>query len=223
MFGLSNTWIDLISPQVSLLSFCILFRSRTDFASLVQHALLTLRGLGALSDKGTITDIGKKMANLPLDPVYARVLLSSFAEGCPSDVIDLVSLLSAKDSLLINSTATREQAQLARKKFHHRTGDHMMLLNILRAYEELPKEDRKSWCKENFINFRSMAEVFEARKQLRERCERLGLEWNVSCGEDDEPVLGSIVAGLFGNIALRQDDGTYRHSITRQVSLMQQL
>lgn len=181
--------------------------------------MLTLLGLQALDNSGSITEIGKKMAALPLDPAYARVLLTSFDEGCPSDILDLVSLLSSKDSLLINSAANREAANLARKKFHHRTGDHMMLLNILRAYEEIPSPgEKKIWCRENFINSRSMLQVLDARKQLRERCDRLGLHWDVTCGDDDEPILCSLVAGLFSNIALRQDNGTYTHSISRQVS-----
>lgn len=183
-------------------------------------ALMTLRGLGALDEKdGKILAFGKQMAALPLDPVYARVLLSSFDEKCPSDVIDLVSLLSARESLLINNAATREAANIARQKFHHRTGDHMMLLNILRAYEGVPSGDRKTWCRENFINSRSMVQVLDTRKQLRERCERMNLDWDVSTGDEDEPVLGALVSGLFGNAALRNDDGTYRHSINKQVSI----
>lgn len=182
-------------------------------------ALLTLHGLEALDKQGRITPLGRKMAQLPLEPVYARVLLASFAEGCPREIIDLVSLLGSKDQLIINTASTREQANAARQKFIHRTGDHMMLLNILRAYEELDsKDERKAWCMDNFVSFKAMQSVLDARKQLRERVERLGLgDWEESVGDDAEPVLNALVGGLFANTALLQEDGSYRHTLTKQV------
>ena len=182
---------------------------------------MTLHGLEALDKQGRITKLGRQMAQLPLEPVYARVLLTSFAEGCPREIIDLVSLLGSRDQLLINTASTREQANAARQKFVHRTGDHMLLLNILRAYEELDgKDERKAWCKDNFVSFKAIQSVLDARKQLRERVERLGLgDWEESVGDEAEPVLNALVGGLFANTALLQEDGSYRHTLTKQVSL----
>lgn len=182
---------------------------------------MTLHGLEALDKQGRITPLGRKMAQLPLEPVYARVLLASFAEGCPREIIDLVSLLGSRDQLIINTASTREQANAARQKFVQRTGDHMMLLNILRAYEELDgKDERKAWCMDNFVSFKAIQSVLDARKQLRERVERLGLgDWEESVGDDAEPVLNALVGGLFANTALLQEDGSYRHTLTKQVGL----
>ncbi|ORY76229.1 P-loop containing nucleoside triphosphate hydrolase protein [Leucosporidium creatinivorum] len=183
----------------------------------ITAALLTLHGLTAIDAKGRITSFGRQMASLPLEPVFARVLLSSFAEGCPSDIIDLLSLLGSRDNLLVNTVATRDAANLARKKFVHRTGDHMMLLNILKAFEDVEKDERKTWCKDNFVNLKAMNQVLQARVQLRERCERLKLDWEVSAGDDAEPVLNSLVSGLFANTALLQPDGSYRHTTSRRL------
>lgn len=159
------------------------------------------------------------MASLPLDPIYARVLLSSFDEGCPRDMIDLVSLLGSRDNLLVNTAATRQAADAARAKFLHRTGDHLMLLNVLRAFQDVRERDeRKSWCRDNFVNLRAMAQVLEARRQLVERCKRLGLDCDVSSGDDAEPILNALVSGLFGNTAVLQPDGSYRHTGSRRVS-----
>lgn len=198
-------------------SFILLIAQHTILA--VQGALLTLRGLNALDSKGRITSVGHQMAQLPLDPVYSRVLLASFTEGCPRETIDLVALLGSSDQLLINSAASRDAATAARSKFIHRTGDHMMLLNILKAFEELEETgERKVWCKDNFISIKAMNGVLDARKQLRERVERLKLgDWRLSAGDDAEPVLSALVGGLFSNTALRQEDGTYRHTLTKQV------
>ncbi|CEQ42543.1 SPOSA6832_04364 [Sporobolomyces salmonicolor] len=182
----------------------------------IMFALLTLHGLSALDARGRITPLGLRMAQLPLDPVYARVLLASFAEGCPREAIDLVALLGSKDQLLAVSSANRDAAAEARQKFVHRSGDHLTLLNVLRAFEELPKEkdERKVWCRDNFVSLKAMMQVLDARKQLRERVERLDVgDWEVSAGEEAEPVLNALVGGLFANTALRMEDGSYRHTI----------
>ncbi|GAA5869404.1 hypothetical protein JCM1840_005461 [Sporobolomyces johnsonii] len=187
----------------------------------IMFALLTLHGLSALDARGRITPLGLRMAQLPLDPIYARVLLASFAEGCPREAIDLVALLGSKDQLLAVSSANRDAAAEARQKFVHRAGDHLTLLNVLRAFEELPKDkkdERKVWCRDNFVSLKAMMQVLDARKQLRERVERLGVgDWEVSAGEEAEPVLNALVGGLFANTALRMEDGSYRHTVTRQI------
>lgn len=187
------------------------------YRAAVVSALLALHGLEATDKLGKITALGRQMASLPLEPMYSRVLLSSFASGCPRDIIDLVSLIGARDSLLVNSMATRDAANAARKKFVHRSGDHMMLLNLLRAYEDVEPDEQKKWCRDNFINPRAMFLVLDSRKQLRERCERMKLDWEPSAGEDTDVVLSTLVEGLWANTALLQPDGSYRHSLTRQV------
>ncbi|GAA99231.1 hypothetical protein E5Q_05925 [Mixia osmundae IAM 14324] len=176
----------------------------------IKMAMLTLHALQAVSDEGKITPLGRKMAMLPLDPTESRILLAAFEHGCPSEIVDLLSLLSQYDSLLINSYAAREQATEARKVFLHRDGDHMMLLNILRAYVEVEDDQRASWCREHFINHKALQNVLRTQKQLRDRCVRLKLDWTVTCGESSEPVLLSCHAGLFHNVAIAHDDGQYR-------------
>lgn len=159
------------------------------------------------------------MAQLPLDPIFSRVLLEAFRQGCPREVIDLVSLLGVKDQLIINTSATREQANEARQKFTHRSGDHLFLINILRAYEELDGTDeKKAWCKDNYISYKAMQLALDSRKQLRERAERLDLgDWEDTLNDEPEPIIASLVAGLFANAATKQPDDSYRNMMTKQV------
>ncbi|POY72033.1 hypothetical protein BMF94_4948 [Rhodotorula taiwanensis] len=185
----------------------------------IQGALHRLHGLGALGEKSRITPLGRQMAQLPLDPIFSRVLLEAFRQGCPREVIDLVSLLGVKDQLIINTSATREQANEARQKFTHRSGDHLFLINILRAYEELDGTDeKKAWCKDNYISYKAMQLALDSRKQLRERAERLDLgDWEDTLNDEPEPIIASLVAGLFANAATKQPDDSYRNMMTKQV------
>ncbi|KAM0752482.1 P-loop containing nucleoside triphosphate hydrolase protein [Meredithblackwellia eburnea MCA 4105] len=183
----------------------------------IKTSLQILLGLEALDNSNKITKLGKSMAGLPLDPQYARILLAAFDAGCPSDIIDLVALVGLRDQLFINSFEKREAANLARKKFHHRSGDHMMLLNILRAYEDVETSDQKKWCDEHFLSLRALRQVLEARRQLRERCERVNLDWTPSVGDDSDVIISTCMTGMFPNTAIRQSDSSYKQVVGRQI------
>ncbi|CAH7672741.1 hypothetical protein PPACK8108_LOCUS7575 [Phakopsora pachyrhizi] len=77
-------------------------------------------------------------------------------------MIDLIALLEHSDTLLVNTTNTWDQAQERRKKLIHRDGDHLVLLNILRAYESLQDSRRtahnlqselKEWSNKGYLDY----------------------------------------------------------------------
>ncbi|POW15075.1 hypothetical protein PSHT_07206 [Puccinia striiformis] len=203
----------------------------------LKFALVHLALLGALDSGSKINALGRQMATLPLDPPLARCLLASFEQRCASEMIDLIALLEHSDTLLVNTINTRELAQEARRKFIHRDGDHLLLLNILKAYQTVAensqsqitsKIEQKNWCKENYINPKALSNVLESRKQLRDRCKRLGLDWTQSsreggsetietsaAEEDSAPILCSLLAGLATQLAIRQPDQSYINPITK--------
>lgn len=202
----------------------------------MKFALVHLRLLGAVDGTGKIAPLGRQMAKLPLDPAQARCLMASFENNCASEMIDLLALLEHSDTLLINTVATRDRAQEVRRRFLHRDGDHLSLLNILRSYESVLDEHQtgnslrgeiKTWCREHLINHKSMTNVLKSRQQLRERCKRAGLDWSKSTSEqivrhdnaedDSEPLLSSLLAGFSTNTAIKQQDKTYVNPITRTV------
>ncbi|KAF9919107.1 putative ATP-dependent RNA helicase dhr2 [Lobosporangium transversale] len=177
------------------------------------RSLEHLYALEALDDEGKLTEIGKKMAAFPVDPPYAKVLLQSEKMECTKEAIEIISLLSV-DSIFSSPSAKREEANEARQKFVSLDGDHLTLLNTLRAYESV-KGDR-DWCRENFINSRHMRHVIDVRKQLIQFCERSGMDPKRTCGQDLEIVLKCFLAGFFQNTALLQPDGTYKSVIGGQ-------
>ncbi len=64
------------------------------------QALRTLRTLGALNRDEKLTDIGLKMAHLPLDPKISRMLLTAEDYACVAEVAVIASFLSLKDPFL---------------------------------------------------------------------------------------------------------------------------
>ena len=162
------------------------------------------------------------MSSLPLDPSYARSLLASQENGCTLEVLAIISLMSASSKLFVDSSESREAAHAARQKFVHTSGDHLTHLNVLRAYSEIAQQEaaaaRREWCRAHFVNERTVREAGQIMEQLKGVCNRIGVDWQASCGEEVEPVLKSLVRGLFQNVALLHPDGQYKQVQGRTAS-----
>ncbi|KDQ62265.1 hypothetical protein JAAARDRAFT_121203 [Jaapia argillacea MUCL 33604] len=190
-------------------------------ADAVQFALKILFLLGALDTKKSLTSIGRHMASFPLEPPLACVVLTSKEHGCTLEILDIVSVLSCTSKLFFDVSDDRDNALEARRKFRHSSGDHMTILNAMRAYQEIAsvesKGARRDWCRKHYLNERTLMEATKIRDQLRVACERIGLDWKASCGENEVAVLKSLCRGLVHNSALKQPDGSYMQTTGRSL------
>lgn len=128
------------------------------------RALEQLYALDALDDKGELTPLGKKMAEFPLEPIYAKILFQSKVflfliqnYNCICEIIDLISMLSV-ESIFYSPHEKRDEAGEMRKKFASQEGDHLTLLNVLDA-SQTHKADLFEWCRDNFINWRNLKQA----------------------------------------------------------------
>ncbi|KAK8850372.1 hypothetical protein IAR55_004290 [Kwoniella newhampshirensis] len=186
----------------------------------IAAAFQTLAGLEALSSPTYITPLGRQMLRFPLDPPHARILLASFDHGCPNEIIDILSLINAGGHVFLDRPNDRDDAAIARAKFIHRDGDHLTAMNVFRAYIALKESHRSKqttqgvlgWCKDNFVNGKTLSQALKVREQLRELCEKTGKEWMTTCGSETGSVMRSLLMGLFMNTAVIQADGSYRQT-----------
>jgi ATP-dependent RNA helicase DHX33 len=188
----------------------------------VSSALKTLWLLDAINNKKELTPLGREMAFFPLEPIYARTVVASKDMGCTLEVIDIISVLSATSKLFVDITEQREAAADARRMFRHPSGDHLTILNAVRSYTEVAAEGkaaRKAWCRMHFLNERTLLEAVSIRNQLRQTCGRMGIDWKVSCGDSEEPVIKSLAHGLAQNSAFLQPDGSYKQTMGQSVCI----
>lgn len=161
------------------------------------------------------------MASFPIEPHLSRSILASSEHACTKEILIIVSVLSASSKLFLDISDQREAASDARRKFRHASGDHMTILNAVRAYEEIAKSEgkaqRKEWCKKHFINERTLVEARKIREQLVDVCRKVGLNAEVTCGENEDPVINSLGYGLVGNSAFLQQDGSYKQTMGHSV------
>jgi len=158
-----------------------------------------------------LTNRGKQMAELPLDPRYSTTMICSAKYGCGSEVATIISMLSAENIFYSGGQVQRAEAELAKKRFTSRDGDHATMLNVYDAWEGVNGDAQ--WCRDNFINARSMKKAKDVRLQLLRICKRLSLPM-ASCGSDREPLLKCLAAGLFQNAARKAASGRPNEYLT---------
>ncbi|KAL9975893.1 hypothetical protein ACROYT_G013110 [Oculina patagonica] len=181
----------------------------------IENALEQLVVLGAVRKGNSsyeLMPLGRQMADFPLEPRLAKVILASREFNCSEEIITIVSLLSV-DSLTYTPQSKRDHAIAVRKKFISSEGDQMTLLNIYRAYKAV--NGNKEWCHQHFINSQTVKKVMDIRKQIRDICVRLDIPLS-SCGKDTANIRHCLAMGLFMNAAELQLDGTYQTVTHRQ-------
>jgi ATP-dependent RNA helicase DHR2 len=183
----------------------------------LQKALEQLYALGALGNDGKITALGRKMAKLPLAPPLARALIAATEADLNvlPEVVDIIAALSA-DNLFPPppNDEIREKMEEARKSFRRQEGDHIMLLELVRAFDA-SGDSVKAWCEAHYISHPAMKNVLDIRAQLRTYCSSLpgAKDWEANKGEAAvspdlaERVLKAFLKGYFHQTARAAPDG----------------
>jgi ATP-dependent RNA helicase DHX8/PRP22 len=169
-------------------------------------ALEELYALSALDEEGLLTRLGRQMANFPMDPPLAKTLIMSASLGCSDEMLTIVSMISATQTVFHRPKEKQQQADQKKAKFHDQHGDHLTLLNVYNAWK-LSKFSTP-WCFENFIQPRGMKRVQDVRQQLVGYMEKHKLRV-VSCGRDTVQVRQALCSGFFRNAARKSQEGNY--------------
>lgn len=170
-------------------------------------ALEELYALSALDEEGLLTRLGRRMADFPMEPALAKSLIMSVDLGCSDELLSIVSMITATQSVFYRPKDKQNQADQKKAKFHDPSGDHLTLLNVYQAWQRQRKSD--AWCQENFIVPRSMKRAEDVRKQLVQILERHRLRI-VSCGRDTTRVRQALCSGFFRSSARKDPSEGYK-------------
>ncbi|PAA85199.1 hypothetical protein BOX15_Mlig005237g1 [Macrostomum lignano] len=179
-------------------------------------ALEQLYALGALNHKGELTKLGRRMAELPCDPMLSKMILASEKYKCSDEIITIAAMLSVNNAIFYRPKDKAIHADTARKSFYRPGGDHLTLLNVFNQWKLANYSVQ--WCYENFIQHRSMKRARDIRDQFEGLLERVEVDL-VSCNSDSVPIRKAITAGFFYHTAKFSRDGyrTVKHQHTVQV------
>ncbi|ETN82335.1 RNA helicase HRH1 [Necator americanus] len=175
-------------------------------------ALHQLHTLSALDGDGLLTKLGRRMAEFPLEPSLAKLLIMSVELGCSDEVLTIVSMLSVQN-VFYRPKEKQEQADQKKAKFHQPEGDHMTLLAVYNSWKH--HHFSQPWCFENYVQIRTLKRAQDIRKQLLGIMDRHKLDL-VSCGRDVQRIQKAICSGFFKNAAKRDQQDGYRTLVDGQ-------
>lgn len=188
-------------------------------AELVIRALELLYSLGAVDDYAKLTKpLGFRMAELALEPMMGKVLLSAASFGCLSEILSIAAMVSLQGGIWVQDDGgERGAAESSRRKFAVEEGDHLTYLNVYHAFVTKGKKDAK-WCRDNNLNYKSLMRAVSIRAQLKRHLERFGLSVDESLSgskpqadpEKPEKIRRCLTTGFFAHAAKMQPDGTFR-------------
>ncbi|MEU6670577.1 ATP-dependent RNA helicase HrpA [Streptomyces sp. NPDC046727] len=152
-----------------------------------------------------LTDTGRKLAQLPVDPRLARMVLEADKNGCVREVMVIAAALSIQDPRE-RPADKQAQADQQHARFKDETSDFLAYLNLWRYIREQQKERGSSsfrrMCKQEYLNFLRIREWQDIYTQLRTVAKQMGIHLN----EDDAPadrVHVSLLAGLLSHVGMK--------------------
>lgn len=183
-------------------------------AELLVKATELLFSLGALDEYAKLTKpLGMRMAELAVEPMMAKTLLTAPSFGCLSEMLTIAAMTSV-GSVWVQRDGEKKQMEFARRKFAVEEGDHLTLLNVYQTFITKGKKEAK-FCHENHINFKSMTRAVSIRSQLKRYLERFGISVDESLKEPPagfgEKIRRCLTAGYFAHAARMQPDGSFRN------------
>ena len=175
----------------------------------LMRALELLNYIGALDDEAELTPLGQQLAEYPLDPQLALTLVAAGKYGVAAEALSLVAMMSVPQCYLRPKDQAHE-ADAAKAQFIHPDGDHMTLLTTYQAYAQMKQSfgdegQVAKWCRENFLNPRTMRSADSVRSQLERINYRLGIP-TVSTMDPKDPgysaaVRKALLNGYFLQVA----------------------
>jgi len=192
------------------------------------------------ADDYRLTRLGRRLAQIPVDPTVARMLLQAQREGALPEVLVIASGLSIRDPRERPADLAKEADEM-HKRFTHPESDFLTLLNIWNSYHDkldaLSQNKLRKFCKTHFLAYQRMREWRDIHHQLErvlsnmeskvrgkvkvEKNSPLPTPHSPLCSEAASyaAVHRSILTGLLSNIAHKEEAHNYRGPRNRKALL----
>ena len=179
-----------------------------------------------------LTDVGRMMARIPLDPRLARMLIEARQEGCVAEIAVIAAVLSLQDPRERPLEKVAE-ADRAHAVFTDPASDFLTLLNIWKRFRHAQREPGsrnalKRFCREHFLSYRRMREWEDIHQQIGEILKEFGIPpstFRLPTSPFPLPpsafpkVHRCILSGFLANIAFKKDKNLYRAAKDREVMI----
>lgn len=179
----------------------------------IQDGIKLLEELGAFEmvrtkagEKRLLTRVGRQLAQLPVDPRLAKMILSAVNFGCVYEMMIIVSALSIQDPR--ERPQEKQQASDEKhRRFADKKSDFLAFLNLWRYLQEQQKESSKNQfrrqCQKDFLNYLRIREWQDIYHQIRLTVREMGLPINSEKAEYQQ-IHTALLSGLLSHIGLKE-------------------
>mgnify|MGYP003114306160 CR=1 FL=1 len=169
--------------------------------------LTELQAITTKEGEPRVTKVGREIAQLPLDPRYARMVVEAGRLGVAREVIAIVAGLSIQDPRE-RPVEKRERADQLHNRFRDPTSDFISLLNLWnhlqKRQRELSGNQFRKEVRSEFLNYLRIREWADVERQVRRLVKSAGKR--PSDGEsaaDATAIHKAILSGLLSHIGLK--------------------
>ena len=153
-----------------------------------------------------LTPIGRQLAQLPVDPRLAKMLLSAVDFGSVYEVMIIVSALSIQDPRE-RPTDKQQASDEKHRRFADKKSDFLAFLNLWNYVQEQQKELTKNQfrrqCQKDFLNYLRIREWQDIYQQIRLAVREMGLPINSEKAEYQQ-IHTALLSGLLSHIGLKE-------------------
>ena len=177
----------------------------------ISDAFRLLFELQAVNSERQVTELGRQLARLPLDPRLGRMLLAAQHEGAVREALIIVAALAIQDPRE-RPLEKQQAADEKHRRFRDEQSDFNALLKLWEYYHEqmrnVSKNQLRQLCQREFLSFVRMREWHDLHQELTLRVQEMGLRSN------DIPAAypnlhRALLTGLLGHLGLKQEEQRY--------------
>ncbi len=191
----------------------------------ISDGIRLLHELGAVDeptwsdDRAWLTDKGRALARMPIDPRLGAMVLAGADESCLHEATIIAAALAVQDP----RERPRERQQAADEAHRVFTDDRSDLLTLLHLWRAMSRQRQQGtrkqferWCRDHFLHRQRLLEWSDTVEQLRSAAEEMRLpttyshDFDISLGPGASDNFGqdihrAVLAGLLSQVGMRVD------------------
>ncbi len=177
----------------------------------VNDAYRTLFELGAIDHERRLTEVGRQLSRLPVDPRIGRIILAGAKENCLHDVLIIAAALEVQDPRERPAEA-REAADEAHARTTDEQSDFLSYLRLWKFFHalkaDLSRSQLEKACRAHFLSYFRMRQWLDVHRQLVKHCTQAGFDVRPR-PNDYQRIHRALLTGFLSSIAVRTSQHEY--------------
>jgi ATP-dependent helicase HrpA len=152
-----------------------------------------------------LTETGRQMARLPVDPRIARMIIESGQQGCAREILIIAAALSIQDPRE-RPTDNQQAADTAHRRFAQPESDFVSFVALwdylAQRQRELTGSAFRRLCRSEFLNYLRVREWQDLHGQLQSLSRELGIN-SQSSSMERSVVHTALLSGLLSHVGMK--------------------